>query len=148
MNVTTLLNRKTSAEIQAEIDREVVDFVNANSTILPDTVFTADSTDGTGRWEIEKYRREVIRISKEAAQIGIDTKRGQGNTLLVSPKVATMLEQVGKFKVADVEGGVRAPISGGVAGIFEGGVTVVIESIPPKGLSEVFSNASLFSTSL
>ena len=65
-----------SYEIQAEIDREVVDFVNANSTILANTVFTADSTDGTGRWEIEKYRREVIRISKEAAQIGIDTRRG------------------------------------------------------------------------
>ena len=116
-----------SYEIQAEIDREVVDFVNANSTILPDTVFTADSTDGTGRWEIEKYRREVIRISKEAAQIGIDTKRGQGNTLLVSPKVATMLEQVGKFKVADVEGGVRAPISGGVAGIFDGRYKVIVD---------------------
>lgn len=116
-----------SYEIQAEIDREVVDFVNANSTILPDTVFTADSTDGTGRWEIEKYRREVIRISKEAAQIGIDTKRGQGNTLLVSPKVATMLEQVGKFKVADVEGGVKAPISGGVAGIFDGRYKVIVD---------------------
>lgn len=116
-----------SYEIQAEIDREVVDFVNANSTILPDTVFTADSTDGTGRWEIEKYRREVIRISKEAAQIGIDTKRGQGNTLLVSPKVATMLEQVGKFKVADVEGGVRTPISGGVAGIFDGRYKVIVD---------------------
>lgn len=116
-----------SYEIQAEIDREVVDFVNTNSTILPDTVFTADSTDGTGRWEIEKYRREVIRISKEAAQIGIDTKRGQGNTLLVSPKVATMLEQVGKFKVADVEGGVKAPISGGVAGIFDGRYKVIVD---------------------
>src|SRR5574344_1021077 len=116
-----------SYEIQAEIDREVVDFVNANSTILPDTVFTADSTDGTGRWEIEKYRREVIRISKEAAQIGIDTKRGQGNTLLVSPKVATMLEQVGKFKVAEVEGGVKAPISGGVAGIFDGRYKVIVD---------------------
>ena len=116
-----------SYEIQAEIDREVVDFVNANSTILADTAFTADSTDGTGRWEIEKYRREVIRISKEAAQIGIDTKRGQGNTLLVSPKVATMLEQVGKFKVADVEGGVKAPISGGVAGIFDGRYKVIVD---------------------
>ena len=118
-----------SYEIQAEIDREVVDFVNANSTILPDTVFTADSTDGTGRWEIEKYRREVIRISKEAAQIGIDTKRGQGNTLLVSPKVATMLEQVGKFKVAEVNGpdGVKAPISGGVAGIFDGRYKVIVD---------------------
>jgi hypothetical protein len=116
-----------SYEIQAEIDREVVDFVNANSTILADTSFTADSTDGTGRWEIEKYRREVIRISKEAAQIGIDTKRGQGNTLLVSPKVATMLEQVGKFKVAEQLSNVSAPVSGGVAGIFDGRFKVLID---------------------
>lgn len=116
-----------SYEIQAEIDREVVDFVNANSTILADTAFTADSTDGTGRWEIEKYRREVIRISKEAAQIGIDTKRGQGNTLLVSPKVATMLEQVGKFKVAEQLSGVVAPTSGGVAGTFDGRFKVIID---------------------
>ena len=116
-----------SYEIQAEIDREVVDFVNTNSTQLADTVFTADSTDGTGRWEIEKYRREVIRISKEAAQIGIDTKRGQGNVLLVSPKVATMLEQVGKFKVAEQLSGVVAPTSGGVAGTFDGRFKVVID---------------------
>jgi len=116
-----------SYEIQAEIDRDVVDFVNANSTILADTVFTADSTDGTGRWEIEKYRREVIRISKEAAQIGLDTKRGQGNTLLVSPKVATMLEQVGKFKVAEQASGVVAPVSGGVAGIFDGRFKVIVD---------------------
>ena len=116
-----------SYEIQAEIDREVVDFVNANSTILADTVFTADSTDGTGRWEIEKYRREVIRISREAAQIGIDTKRGQGNTLLVSPRVATMLEQVGKFKVAEQVSNVNAPISGGVAGTFDGRFKVIVD---------------------
>ena len=116
-----------SYEIQAEIDREVVDFVNANSTIFADTSFTADSTDGTGRWEIEKYRREVIRISKEAAQIGIDTKRGQGNVLLVSPKVATMLEQVGKFKVAEQLSNVSAPVSGGVAGIFDGRFKVIVD---------------------
>ena len=116
-----------SYEIQAEIDREVVDFVNANSTILANTVFTADSTDGTGRWEIEKYRREVIRISKEAAQIGLDTKRGQGNTLLVSPKVATMLEQVGKFKVADQASNVVAPVSGGVAGTFDNRFKVIVD---------------------
>lgn len=116
-----------SYEIQAEIDREVVQFVNDNSTILADTVFTADSTDGSGRWEIEKYRREVIRISKEAAQIGIDTKRGQGNTLLVSPKVATMLEQVGKYKVAEQISGVVQPTSGGVAGTFDGRFKVIVD---------------------
>lgn len=116
-----------SYEMQAEIDRDVVDFVNANSTILPDTAFTASSTDGTGRWEIEKYRREAIRISKEAAMIGLETKRGQGNILLVSPKVATMLEQVGTFKVADQASNVTQPISGGVAGTFDNRFKVIVD---------------------
>jgi len=116
-----------SYEMQAEIDREVVDFVNANATQLADTAFTASSTDGTGRWEIEKYRREAIRISKEAAQIGLDTKRGQGNTLLVSPKVATMLEQVGSFKVAEQASNVKSPVSGGVAGTFDGRFKVIVD---------------------
>lgn len=116
-----------SYEMQSEIDREVVDFVNATATQLADTAFTADSTDGTGRWEIEKYRREAIRISKEAAQIGLDTKRGQGNILLVSPKVATMLEQVGSFKVAEQKSNVKSPVSGGVAGTFDGRFKVVVD---------------------
>lgn len=116
-----------SYEMQAEIDREVVDFVNGNATQLADTAFTADSTDGTGRWEIEKYRAQAIRISKEAAQIGLDTKRGQGNTLLVSPKVATMLEQVGTYQPAPVASGVNAPVSGGVAGTFDGRFKVIVD---------------------
>jgi hypothetical protein len=116
-----------SYEMQAEIDRDVVEFVNSNATILPDTVFTASATDGTGRWEIEKYRREAIRISKEAALIGIETKRGQGNTLLVSPKVATMLEQVGTFKVAEQASNVSAPVSGGVAGTFDNRFKVIVD---------------------
>lgn len=116
-----------SYEMQAEIDREVVSFVNGVAKLLGDTVFTADSTDGTGRWEIEKYRREVIRMSKEAAQIGLDTKRGQGNIILCSPKVATMFEQVGTFKVADQASGVKQPVSGGVAGIFDGRFKVIVD---------------------
>ena len=116
-----------SYEMQAEIDRDVVDFVNTNSTILPDTAFTASATDGTGRWEIEKYRREAIRISKEAAIIGLETKRGQGNILLVSPKVATMLEQVGTFKVADQASNVTQPVSGGVAGTFDNRFKVIVD---------------------
>jgi len=116
-----------SYEMQSEIDREIVDFVNDNATQLSDVTFTADSTDGTGRWEIEKYRAQSIRISKEAAQIGIDTKRGQGNILIVSPKVATMLEQIGTFKVAEVSSGIRSPISGGIAGIFDSRYKVIID---------------------
>lgn len=116
-------------EIQAEIDREVVDFVNGNATQLADTVsFSANPRDAlTGRWEIEKYRREAIRIDREAAQIGIDTKRGQGNILVVSPGVATMLEQVGTFKGAEVASTVSAPVSGGVAGTFNNKYKVIVD---------------------
>lgn len=116
-----------SYEMQAEIDRECVDFINSVATQLPDTAFTASATDGTGRWEIEKYRTQVIRISREAAKIGLDTKRGQGNILLVSPKVATMLEQVGSFKVAEQSSDVKQPVSGGVAGIFDGRFKVIVD---------------------
>lgn len=115
-------------EIQAEIDREVVDFVNFNSTQLADTTFSANPRDSmSGRWEIEKYRREVIRIDREAAQIGIDTKRGQGNILLTSPGVATMLEHVGKFKTAEIASDVIAPVSGGVAGTFNNKYKVILD---------------------
>jgi hypothetical protein len=116
-----------SYEMQAEIDRECVDFVNGVATQLPDTAFTASATDGTGRWEIEKYRTQVIRISREAAQIGLDTKRGQGNILLVSPKVATMLEQVGSFKVAEQASDTKQPVAGGVAGTFDGRFKVIVD---------------------
>ena len=115
-----------SYEMQAEIDREIVDFVNDNATQLSDTAFSADP-DNSGRWEIEKYRTEVIRISKESAQIGLDTKRGQGNILVVSPKVATMFEQVGTYTTAPMASGVKQPVSGGVAGTFDGRYKVVVD---------------------
>jgi len=119
-----------SYEMQAEIDREVVNFVNANATQLPDTAFgtvNAASTTTDGRWEVERYRAQSIRISAEAAQIGLLTKRGQGNCLLVSPKVATMLEQIGTFKIAESAPGVSTPISGGVAGTFDGRYKVIVD---------------------
>jgi hypothetical protein len=115
-----------SYEMQAEIDRECVDFINANAAQLPDTVISP-AGQTAGRWEIEKYRAHSIRIAKEAAQIGVDTKRGQGNILLVSPKVATMLQQVGTFKTAEQTSNVFVPVSGGVAGTFDGRFKVVVD---------------------
>lgn len=123
-----------SYEMQAEIDREVVDFVNSNATQLSDSSFPAlDTADnatiaaGYGRWEIERYRREAIRISKESAQIGIDTKRGQGNIILCSPKIVTMLEQVGGFKAAEQIVNVKQPVSGGIAGTYDNKYKVVVD---------------------
>lgn len=122
-----------SYEMQAEIDREVVTFVNDTAALVANTPYgfhegsTGNGTDGIGRWEIEKYRVESIRFSKEATRIGIDTKRGQGNVLLVSPKVATMMEQIGSFKPAPVASGVVQPVAGGVAGTFDSKFKVIVD---------------------
>jgi hypothetical protein len=113
-------------ELQAEMDREVVSFVNANATQVSNSfAFTTSGTDGTGRFQVEKFRTQAIKIATEARQIGLDIKRGQGNVLVVSPKVATMLEQVGTY-VGSVSN-VNVPVSGGVAGIFDGKYKVIVD---------------------
>lgn len=122
-----------SYEIKADIDRECIDFVKGNSTWLPDTTtkFVVGSQTNMqvpeGRWEIERYRAQAIRIAKESAMIGLETKRGQGNILIVSPMVCTMLEQVGNFSLAPIQSTVKQPISGGVAGIFDNKYKVVVD---------------------
>ena len=119
-------------EVQAELDREIVDFVNANATQLPDTNFGIPASAANiiipdGRWEIERYRAQVVRINKESTIIGIDTKRGFGNTILCSPMFATMLKQVGSFASAPVEVNMNLPVSGGYAGVFDGQFNVIID---------------------
>lgn len=116
-------------EIQAEIDRDCLNLVNSNAEVLPDTQFLGNKIADyqSGRWEIERYRAQSIRIAKEAAMIGIQTKRGQGNILIVSPKVCTMLEQIGTFKPATVGSAPVQPISGGVAGTFDNRYKVVVD---------------------
>lgn len=120
-----------SYEMQAEIDRDVVDFVNANATQLPDTAFPAigdNVYNSDGRWEIERYRVQGIRISNEAAMIGVGTKRGQGNVLIVSPKVCSMLREIGSFQTAPVGAtALNLPVVGGVAGIYDDRFKVVVD---------------------
>jgi len=113
-----------SYEVQAELDREIVKFVNTNATQVANG-FAPATADG--RWEIEKYRAEVIKMKKESNQIGIDTKRGQGNVAVVSPSVATMLDEVGSFKIATKASSVSQPVAGGVAGIFDNKFRVIVD---------------------
>ena len=116
-----------SYEIQAEIDRDIVNFVNSNATQLPDTQFTQTNAQiPTGRWDMERYRAEAIRLAKEAAMVGIQTKRANANILLCSPKVCTMLEQVGGFKLAPSKSEISQPIAG-VAGVFDNKFKVIVD---------------------
>lgn len=97
-------------ELKLEIDREIITSVNdlGSQNIVADATVSGYA----GRWEIEKYRSLAIRMSNEARIIGTQTRKGAANTFLVSPRVATILENIGTFTLAPVKSGVDAVMSG------------------------------------
>lgn len=90
-------------EIMLEINREMVLWINAtakvgksgwtNRTGTTVGVFNfADPNDVRGaRWAGESYKALVIQIDKEAAEIGRQTGRGNGNFIICSRNVAAAL---------------------------------------------------------
>lgn len=90
-------------EIMHEINREMVLWINATAKVGK-TAWTnnhggqagvfdfADTKDTRGaRWAGESYKALVIQIDKEAAEIGRQTGRGQGNFIICSRNVAAAL---------------------------------------------------------
>jgi len=92
LDAETELANILSAEILNEINREIV--LTINSQAKPGATagaydFVADSD---GRWAAEKVKGMLLQINKEANTIGLQTGRGMGNWLIVSPNVASVLD--------------------------------------------------------
>lgn len=121
------LSNLIAAEIQIEVDREIIKFTNDVATVVPDSLSPGNALKDSGRWEIERYRANAIKIDLEARNIGIKTRRGSGNTLLVSPKVATMLDQIGSFKLATSMSNIATDIFTGNVGTYDGRYTVIVD---------------------
>ena len=90
-----------SAEILAEINREVVRTINQKaklgaqqSDLTAAGVFDLD-TDADGRWSVEKYKGLIVQIEREANVIAKETRRGKGNFILCSSDVASALAAAG-----------------------------------------------------
>lgn len=125
-----------STELQLEIDREIVAKVNDTA------IATADVAIGSfdGRWAIEKMRSLGIKISNEAREIGRLTRRGAGNTLIVSPKTAVALEQVGSFVLAPSGNQIDAINSGitsSVMGTYDNRFKVMVDNFADKDYATV-----------
>lgn len=118
-----------AAEVQNELDREMVDFVNGLATVVPDAAIADKSTYDAkfGRWEIERYRAQAVKIDLEARNVGIETKKGSANVILCSPKVATMLQQIGAFKLADSSSSINHNIFAGNIGTYDNRYTVICD---------------------
>ena len=99
------LSNILSAEILAEINREVVRTINitavsgATDNTTTAGVFDLD-TDSNGRWSVEKFKGLMFQLEREANQIAKQTRRGTGNILLCSSDVASALQMAGVLDYA------------------------------------------------
>lgn len=105
LDAETELSNILSAEILAEINREVVRTINITATRGANTgtttagVFDLD-TDSNGRWSVEKFKGLMFQVEREANQIAKDTRRGKGNIVLCSSDVASALQMAGVLDYA------------------------------------------------
>ena len=105
LDAETELANILSAEILAEINREVVRTINvtaktgaATDTTTPG-IFDLD-TDSNGRWSVEKFKGLMFQLEREANQIAKETRRGKGNVIICSSDVASALQMAGVLDYA------------------------------------------------
>ncbi len=108
LDAETELSNILSAEILAEINREVVrsiyvgaefgqaDNDNSNGAINTTTagIFDLD-TDSNGRWSVERFKGLMFAVERDANTIAQRTRRGKGNIIICSSDVASALQMAG-----------------------------------------------------
>lgn len=105
LDAETELANILSAEILAEINREVVRTINitavpgAQDNTTTQGVFDLD-TDSNGRWSVEKFKGLMFQLEREANAIARQTRRGKGNIVLCSSDVASALQMAGVLDYA------------------------------------------------
>jgi hypothetical protein len=100
LDAETELANILSAEILAEINREVVRtiYVNAEKGAAVNTttagIFDLD-TDSNGRWSVERFKGLMFQLERDANRIAQRTRRGKGNLIVCSSDVASALQMAG-----------------------------------------------------
>ena len=100
LDAETELSNILSAEILAEINREVVRTIYGTAVTGAQIGTTAAGTfdldtDSNGRWMVEKVKGLAFQIEREANAIAKATRRGKGNIMICSSDVASALAMAG-----------------------------------------------------
>ena len=126
-----------SAEILAEINREVVRTINSRAKlgsrqadITTDGTFDVNA-DSDGRWSVERYKGLLVQLMREANVIAKETRRGKGNFIMCSSDVAAALAASGMLDYTPaIQGnaGLSVDDTGSTfAGTISGGMKVYID---------------------
>ena len=105
LDAETELANILSAEVLAEINREVVRTINITATAgAQDNTTTAGvfdlDTDSNGRWSVEKFKGLMFQLERECNAIAKATRRGKGNIIICSSDVASALQMAGVLDYA------------------------------------------------
>ena len=101
LDAETELANILSAEILAEINREVVRTIYTNAEkgspaghLTNAGIFDLD-TDSNGRWSVERFKGLMFNLERDANRIAQRTRRGKGNIIITSADVASALQMAG-----------------------------------------------------
>ena len=107
LDAETELANILSAEVLAEINREVIRTINAQAksggALTSAGEASADfdlNLDADGRGSVEKFKGLVFQLDRDANQIAKDTRRGRGNFVICSSNVASALAAAGMLDYA------------------------------------------------
>ena len=134
LDAETELSNILSAEVLAEINREIVRTINiiarpgAQENTTTAGYFDLD-VDANGRWAVEKFKGLVYQIEREMNQIAKGTRRGKGNLLICSSDIASALQMTGVLKNdSAMANGLQVDDTGNTfAGLLNGKIRVYID---------------------
>lgn len=132
-DVDSILSEMLVTEIQAEMNREFI-----RTMLIAAKYGAAGATkaglydvtvDTDGRWMMERWKGLLFQIELDANAIAIDTRRGKGNRLLVSPNVASALAMAGVLEYnPNLATSVKVdPTASTFAGVLANGMRVHID---------------------
>ena len=158
LDAETELANILSAEVLAEINREVVRTINitaeagAQDNVTTAGIFDLD-TDSNGRWSVEKFKGLMFQLEREANQIARQTRRGKGNILICSSDVASALQMAGVLDYAPALNGNNLQVDdtgNTFAGVLNGRLRVYIDPYAVGGnyLTVGYKGSSAFDAGL
>jgi len=156
LDAETELANILSAEILAEINREVIRSIYTNAKLgckQPDLKFNAPSgisaygnnsgrggiydvdNDSDGRWSAEKFRGLMFQIDRECNVIAKETRRGKGNFIICTSDVASALAMSGFLNLTPAPSGTLEVDDAGntFAGTLNGKIKVYIDPYSVSG---------------
>jgi len=149
LDAETELANILSAEILAEINREVIRtiYINARQgaqvNVTNRGIFDLD-TDSGGRWSVEKFKGLMFSMERDSNVIARDTRRGKGNIMICSADVASAMTMAGLLDYQSaLQDNLNVDSTGNTfAGVLNGRLKVYVDPYANMGVPYTGSGAS------